>query len=191
VVPACCGSDTKELVELGQRCPLDHHPPFSRRLVHLALLPLEAGTKEIRFLMKPNRRPTFWHLTRRRPSFWLGLFVACFLAWAWQDSTRHMFEVSATVAGKGSVVMRRHGSTWILYGLSDGGFWVNRRPDVMPDDEWKEYLSSWVGVGFRQTRVPDSLVFFSYVGLWIGWLTFSDWRRKTRTADLRVASPSA
>ena len=166
------------------------HPPFPRPVVRVALLPLEAGAKKTNNM---NQRPGFWHRTRRRPSFWLGLFVACFLAWAWLDSYTNNAWWSYTWGSTTRAVCRGNGASFIA---SATDVWF--RPGL--ESVYGETISNpesafaaWRenGARVRHCRVPDSLVFFSYVGLWIGWLTFSDWRRKTRTADLRVAGPGA
>ena len=80
-----------------------------RRVVFLALLALEAGTKEK--LMTPRR------LIRWR-SFWLGILVLGFLGWAWRDSLSHTFGFQwkqltvANNSGGGVLVLRKAGGKW-------------------------------------------------------------------------------
>jgi hypothetical protein len=131
-----------------------------------------------------NPHPGFWHRTRRRPSFWLGVFVACFLAWAWWDSYTNNAALGYTWRARSFVVFRGNGTSFIT---SAANVWFG------PGLDWgygattgdaKSALAAWRegGAAVRFCRIPDSLVFFSFVGVWVGWLALSDWRRKSRGA---------
>ena len=121
-----------------------------------------------------NPHPSFWHRTRRRPSFWLGLFVACFLAWAWWDSYR-VFP-SLYLANIGGL-FRQDGFS-IVYtpplDRLDGSSW-----NCLQREDWRFELDTTIYMmeshGSRCLKFPDSLVFFSFVGLWSGWLA---WRAR-------------
>jgi hypothetical protein len=154
-------------------------------LGRLAFLPLEAGTKEK--LMTPGPPLRFWHRTRRRPSFWLGLFVACFLAWAWWDSYRN-----------GAIVWYARGTVAVAVIQAKGAFFfASGGPWFPPGFHWiyspgldpEELFAAWgSAVHVGHLRVPDSLVFFSFVGLWGGWLAFPEWLRKKRLGRVEKAA---
>jgi len=119
---------------------------------------------------------------RRRPSFWLGLFVACFMAWAWCDSYRH--ELMASHVGNARHVQfgRMDGASYVASGeafLGELPGFGMRYPAGIGMERWK---GVWELFGVRHHRIPDSLVFFSFLGLWVGWLAFSEWkvRKKPR-----------
>ena len=117
-------------------------------------------------------------LLLRRVSFWLGLFVACFLAWAWWDSKR--FETSVHLGvGLGPEVMRVDGATFLVrvYRFRFDPV-MRREPLVISEQQVERYF---VENEFRYFKVPDSLVFFSFVGLWGGWLVWR-WRSTERLA---------
>jgi hypothetical protein len=145
----------------------------------LALLALEAGTKETNNM---NPRPGFWHRTRRRPSFWLGLFVACFLAWAWWDSYEAQTVFRWMDSSEESIQFTRmDGASFVTVGsgielIQYMPGWQYERTNEVP------FESLWSLAGSQYWRVPDSLVFFSFLGLWVGWLAFFDWLRKKRQA---------
>ena len=115
----------------------------------------------------------FWYRTRRRPSFWLGLFVACFLAWAWWDSYSYLTRVWLDLDFREVGIVRIEGRTWfpaLAMGAEKfGGAFMHKDLASFPESEPLE-----------PGGIPDSLVFFSFLGLWGGWLALSDWRRKTR-----------
>ena len=154
-------------------------------MVRVALLALEAGTKKELMTPGPHR---FWQGSLRRPSFWLGLFVACFLAWAWRDS----FERQHVVRGHSQnnlLLACFHVEGRLLF-----IFW----PDYDWDHRWTvetrevsemsnaagllEQIEEEGGSVARYRVIPDSLVFSSFFGIWVGWLSFSEWRRRTRVA---------
>jgi hypothetical protein len=124
--------------------------------------------------------PTFWHRASRRPSFWLGLFVACFLAWAWWDSFRNASFGSVERDYRALQVVRAFGETVLLNrermswtGLS----FVGERGPITELD-WSGFKER---TGKPALIVPDSLVFFSFVGVWVGWLA---WRSRVEGAQL-------
>jgi len=115
-------------------------------------------------------------------SFWLGLFVACFLAWAWWDSYRvgsiaqvgwdsRMF-MFANCEGEAFVTFKRYpGSQLEINGTREEAEVVSE----LRSEEW------FMGVSL--CRIRDALVFFSFVGLWGGWLF---WRWKREAGMLRA-----
>jgi hypothetical protein len=124
----------------------------------------------------------FWKISGRRPSFWLGFFVACFLAWAWWDSYRHTSLLSWG-GSKGLIgILREDGATFVfkyhdsVAGTLLSGWDFTRAEPLRVGTVW-DYLKT---ITVSHGRAPDSLVFFSFLGLWVGWLAFSDCRRKKR-----------
>ena len=128
-------------------------------------------------------KATFWHRTRRRQSFWLGLFVVCFLAWAWWDSFPHRFIAWIPRNGQQVEFEREAGATHIAFltGLGNSeqaSFqYESRDTDDLP---YAEFLETF---GASYCRVPGPVVFFSFVGVWGAWLVWR-WRveQKTLTA---------
>jgi hypothetical protein len=118
---------------------------------------------------------------RRRPSFWLGLFVALFLAWASWDSYRHEALLHRESREGFVQCLRLEGGTYFVSGLwpspAPGERLVTSHSNGLGLSTWRQM---WQEFGANPVRVPDSLVFFSFLGLWVGWLALSDWRRKTR-----------
>jgi hypothetical protein len=130
--------------------------------------------------MRPG--PTrFWQSSVRRPSFWLGLFVACFLAWAWWDSFNGRFIAWIPRDGKQVEFEREAGATHIAFltglgSLEEASFhYETRDGDDLP---YAEFLDIY---GASYCRVPDSLVFVFFLGLWGGWLGWR-WRVERRFA---------
>jgi hypothetical protein len=110
----------------------------------------------------------------RWKSFWLGVFVACFLAWAWGDSRR--CETWLQVGGYGTV--RLDGTTFVFKGVLDGSkvVVVKRGAKAATAAEEERFF---VLRGVRHFKIRDSLVFFSFIALWGGWLAWR-WRRRLR-----------
>ena len=121
-------------------------------------------------------KASFWHRTRRRPSFWLGLFVACFLAWAWWDCYRvdtHLGfsgeeDVFAFVLSKGQL------SFYFAIDAAgpDNGFYFHRDSTGDETLTMRELANL---LDYPRWGLPASLVFFSFVGFWGGWLVWR-WR---------------
>ena len=124
-------------------------------------------------------KASFWHRTRRRPSFWLGLFVACFLAWAWWDSMHASLGINSVVANRRLILVRVEGATQIFWRLAPGTK-LRFEAARLPPEVGGEYISVFKEEGFSYFRVPDSLVFFSFVGVWVGWLAWR-WRVEQNT----------
>ena len=139
-------------------------------MVRMALLALEAGTKDK--LMRPGPPLRFWQSSLRRPSFWLGLFVACFLAWAWWDSYGYLTRVWLVLDSREVEIVRIGGRTW-LPDMSMGA--VKLGVGFTHDDLTSFPQSEPAEPG----GVPDSLIFFSFVGPWGGWLVWR-WKRERR-----------
>jgi hypothetical protein len=136
--------------------------------------------------------PRFWRRTSRRPSFWLGLFVACFLAWAWWDSYQREPLVHVTTRREALQLSRIGGVTMVATGpipdMPYWGFWgVGSRPlaggpETLGHQRGREQRWAFARArGVRYLKIPDSLVLFSFLGLWVGWLAFSEWLRKKRS----------
>jgi hypothetical protein len=115
----------------------------------------------------------------RWKSFWLGLFAAGFLAWAWWDS--HTHETIAYRAGwtRTTYLYRASGETTIAQGPSllfdvSGKSWgyIHQELPLLPP-VWE--LSDDV----RRITIADPLVFFTYLGLWSAWLAWHG-RREQR-----------
>ncbi|MCW1921011.1 hypothetical protein OKA05_00495 [Luteolibacter arcticus] len=63
----------------------------------------------------------------RRVSFWLGLFVACFLAWAWWDSYRNGTSLACSWKTGSLWVVQADGSFYIASGeIRSPGWWFSR-----------------------------------------------------------------
>ena len=124
----------------------------------------------------------------RRVSFWLGLFVACFLAGAWWDSYQRQTLVDVATPHGVVTAERRTGSTWLFLspGVSPWNFsYAHRR--IIPQVDWDDQLASLKGIGIRCLWAPDIIVFFSFVGLWGVWLA---WRmRVERRATIHRSLP--
>ncbi len=116
----------------------------------------------------------------RWKSFWLGLFVLVFLGWAWRESYLNFPTISRDRSGNAIEVSRMRGVTYMVTGPSGalrilaGGWVVGSKKFFQPTD-WEDMWALGHAHGVRVFRVPDSLVFFSYLGLWGGWLV---WRRR-------------
>ena len=134
----------------------------------------------------------FWQSSLRRPSFWLGLFVACFLAWAWRDS----FERQHVVRGHSQnnlLLACFHVEGRLLFIFWPDYDWDHRWTVEIREVSEEHNAAKFVGFIERELElegsslarywsIPDALVFCSFVGLWVGWLSFSEWRRRTRLA---------
>jgi hypothetical protein len=133
--------------------------------------------------MTPGPPFRFRHKTIHRVSFWLGLFVACFLAWAWWDSYREDSALSVEGAGRELCFVRHDGETR-FYAEADSHA-LDARLEVYAGNDATMQRAIWWWGSARPVKVPDSLVFFSFVGLWGGWL---GWRwRVERKASASVA----
>jgi hypothetical protein len=118
----------------------------------------------------PNR---FWHSARRRSSFWLGLFVACFLAWAWWDSFRSQSTAVSewrnrtfTLSSLDGTIYFVSGSGWLTSHAWGFRAWSGKKV--------ANYEQTLTNVGASHRRVPHSLVFFSFLGHWVGWLAWGE-----------------
>ena len=161
--------------ESRSRPRLPHFLSLPSSLERLALLALEAGTKESRFRAKAMKtRPPLRFC--RHPSFWLGLLFACFLAWVWWDSYRigsvcqlgwrNQMLTFANNEGEAFVAFKRYpGSRLEVNGSREASETVK----AFQSEEW-----AW---GSTLCRVPNALVFFSFLGLWVGWLAWR-WKRE-------------
>ncbi len=117
----------------------------------------------------------------RWKSFWIGLFVLVFLGWAWSESYLKFPTISQARSGKAIEFSRMRGVTYMVTGPSGslrilaGGWVVGNKRFLQPTD-WENLWALGHAHGVRVFRVPDSLIFFSYLGLWGGGLAWR-WRR--------------
>jgi len=118
----------------------------------------------------------------RWKSFWLGVLVLGFIGWAWWDSFQR--ELMAYHVGNTHEVqlVRTEGASFVASGDDFvgelPGFGV-RYPAGIGMERWK---GVWELYGVRHHRIPDALVFFSFLGLWGGWLAWR-WRRMRRATS--------
>ena len=137
--------------------------------------------------MKP--RPFY-----RRKSFWLGLFVLVFLGWAWWQSFHHCVRLNIPLGGGKSVGkalagFRQDGETVFVKAHRDASQLLSFRTTPRRGGSLglKDYCATADQLGFRWILIPDSLVFFPALALWLGWL-FWHWKReqkKTSSAFLQ------
>ncbi|WP_341405232.1 hypothetical protein [Luteolibacter soli] len=134
-----------------------------------------------------TRRPVY-----RRVSFWLGLFVACFLGWGWWDSYRRCPGFAWERGGKAVIVLRMDGVTGVTRGPSDAmkirrgslsSMVMTARAALSWEKLWKDAGS---GAGVRFVRIPDGVVFAGWLVVWGGWMGWRWWRE--RKAECRVIS---
>ena len=114
----------------------------------------------------------------RRVSFWLGLFVALFLAWAWWRSMEFHLLLTWRLGNTTMGGMRYEGATHLFYGIpAPVGIWhvpgsylelmgVKRLLDL----DGYFYPYRYNGMESGHVKVPDGLVFFGYLWLWGWWL---------------------
>jgi hypothetical protein len=121
----------------------------------------------------------------RRLSFWLGLFVACFLAWAWWDGYRRGAGVAYTT-GRGTTVIYLHGKGtsylgWGPISYAPGFIW-SYGPRLDAPVTHAVVISTGK---VKHLRIPDAAVFSTYLALWS---TALAWRsRRTLTASTTPA----
>ncbi|MCW1926397.1 hypothetical protein OKA05_27850 [Luteolibacter arcticus] len=112
----------------------------------------------------------------RRVSFWLGLFIACFLGWAWWHSYRYCPGAGVAFAGAQISAARQDGATFVFTPPDQGmaRHWIDVEPRAScPDLE--DALSTAEGLDVRWMRLPDPLVFLTYLALWTAALA---WRQR-------------
>jgi hypothetical protein len=115
----------------------------------------------------------------RWKSFWLGLFVVCFLAWGWWDSTRFETWVLKSGPSGASGLARVDGTTFVFDGARnlfayDG---VLRYPIAKSARATEEdTFEIWCP---RYFKVRDIVVLFSFVVPWSAWLVWR-WKREQR-----------
>ena len=121
----------------------------------------------------------------RWKSFWLGLSVVLFLAWAWLDSYHGLSECFLKLGNREAQFSRAKGVTYVylrqgdtyLTSLPPGEFQLetSRLPAYWPNIwEWLEKY------GAPQARIPDAPIFYSYLGLWSGLLAWHRRRMRRR-----------
>ena len=75
-------------------------------------------------------------------------------------------------------VVRAKGATILVWGRITelGNVFTRWGSFARVDEKWVNVDALVTGPEKRTVRIPDSLVFLSFVGVWVGWLAFSDWR---------------
>jgi len=127
----------------------------------------------------------------RWTSFWLGLFVACFLAWAWRDSYR--FKLATGIQGPDSSygLLRIRAGTFLYYNprrrlvMTSEWWWKSRAPVLAENWELRSDGTLFYKSYYPETRalrIPDAAVFFSFLGLWCGGMAWQSRRMKCLAA---------
>jgi hypothetical protein len=121
----------------------------------------------------------------RRVSFWLGLFVACFIAWGWWDSMNRQMGVQRNFDRDrvGISVIRQGGMSFFFKGLPtfEGYWWKATRE---PMQEVVGRLQRTGGPDGVLVQVPDAVVLICWSGLWGAWLVWSGGRRVERMKEV-------
>ena len=126
--------------------------------------------------MKP--RPFY-----RWKSFWLGLCVLVFLAWASLDSRQYASGCDMPVAGGRFFAIRAQDSTWLAFGRGQAASRVPfYRAPIAPRKQVEDEFAAFREFGFYCIGIPDPLVFFSFAGLWLAWL-FWHWKREQKKSS--------
>ena len=114
------------------------------------------------------------------PSFWLGLFVAVFLGWAWWDS--HRYFSSLTWVGRG--IAWNAGGSLVYQSLGDPSSFATTR---MPfGSVWLEGIFA----KFRTYALPHWILSGSFLLLWSAFL-FWRWHRLQHLAKSHPLDPPA
>jgi hypothetical protein len=117
----------------------------------------------------------------RRVSFWLGLFVACFIVWAWWDSMNRQLGLQRNFDRDrvGISVIRQGGVSFFFKGQATfEGYWWNAIR--VPTREVEERLRRTGGPDGVLVKVPDAVVLICWLGLWGAWLVWSGGRARER-----------
>lgn len=119
-------------------------------------------------------RPLFrWKL------FWFGIFTFCFLGWAWWDSCHAT--IYAEWSGKRALqVYRFDGASILISGAPTnlaavGPRWIIGRDAATRPLGLEHYLEGRIAYGVRYWKLPDALIFYPLLGLFLGGLA---WRRR-------------
>ena len=120
-------------------------------------------------------------------SFWLGVFVACFLAWGWWDSQGHTSVVTWKGTQRGVQAFRVDGSSFLIVGppyqmkyFTIGKVWGYARWEAEPEKVWAHI--EWTRDQSTVWVMPDAVVFVSFLVGWGGWLA---WRREGEASRRR------
>jgi hypothetical protein len=119
----------------------------------------------------------------RWKSFWLGLFVACFFAWAWWDSMENRMLLVIGQGRLGILVERHAGVTRVV------GNWPVKYPGVEfhhynRGREATDTESICASLGLRYSKVRDSRVLLYYLAVWSAFLGWRRWRMKRLAAGM-------
>ena len=109
-------------------------------------------------------------------SFWLGVFVVCFFAWAWRDSLRTDTWMQRIWASGRLGMIRVQGVTWV-YRDAEAFFDLNgvqRRATQYSAKEVEEM--EFEGADFPYVKIPDGAVWACFAVVWGGWMVWR-WRR--------------
>jgi hypothetical protein len=116
------------------------------------------------------------------PSFWLGLFVAAFLGWAWWDSHRYYSAVTWIGKGIGWNASGKLGYSLVVQSPSGpGGFATTRMP----------IGSIWLAgifAKFQTYALPHWILSGSFLTLWATSLVWR-WRRLQRLTKSHPLAP--
>ena len=121
-------------------------------------------------------------LLHRWKSFWLGLFVAAFLGWAWWDS--HHYYSAVTWIGKGIAwnADGKIGCSLVVQSLGvPNGFATTRMP----------FGSIWlegIFAKFKTYSLPHWILFASFLFLWTIFLVWR-WRRQQQLTKAHPLAP--
>ncbi|MCW1926626.1 hypothetical protein OKA05_29000 [Luteolibacter arcticus] len=113
------------------------------------------------------------HPLHRWPSFWLGLFVASFLAWAWWDSHRYFSRI--VWIGKGFAWNGAGKVGWSQVVQPVGGTFDIATDRVPLSGFWLE----GVFTKFTTTALPHGIILISFLALWSAFLAWR-WQRMQR-----------
>ena len=146
------------------------------RLPRVALETATHSNKNQSAFVKATPRPLY-----KWKSFWLGILVLGFLGWAWWDSFPHRFIAWIPRNGQQVEFEREAGATHLAFltglGNSEEASFHYESRDT-DDRPYAKFLDTF---GASYCRVPDALVFLSYVGVWSAWLFFH-WKREQKKA---------
>jgi hypothetical protein len=126
----------------------------------------------------------------RRVSFWLGLFVACFLAWECL-ANRGKVMIASFPGGGGDQVhlVRVRGNSYLMWGETIGianfvSQWVDFARFEDNGFDWEAHWDGKGAFGARYLKLPDEVVFLCYLGLWVGWMAWW-WQRGRKLEGMK------
>jgi len=133
-----------------------------------------------------NPRPFY-----RWKSFWLGVFVACFLMSEYLGNRGKVMIASFRGTGPGQVhVVRVKGSSFLMWGetIGIGNFVSDWMTFARFEENGFDFEAHWQGKrvnGVRYLKLPDAMVLLSYLALWGGWMAWR-WQRGRKLEGMKV-----